>query len=261
MSLRPETKRLLWVCAVLLVIVIALGAFFTWTKFFREEKEVFANEEEHFKYGSLGAEGAGGIPYYLWMVLPRVFPDLMPGPGGYKSFGVVWEEGREIPVGFSKKVVGFARITNNCAVCHTATYRLSEDEVPHVVVAGPGHTNNVQNMLRFLFKAAHDPRFNSDIIMNEIRLVNANNYGNGGLSFIDRQIYRYLLIPFTKKALLQQEKQFTWMERYVIGGNPKPHWGAGRDDAANLTKSFMTNMAEDKTFGPTDFPSIWNLAD
>ena len=54
------------------------------------------------------------------------FPDLMPGPGGYKSFGMVWEEGHEIPVGFSKKVVGFARITNNCAVCHTATYRLSE---------------------------------------------------------------------------------------------------------------------------------------
>src|SRR5438876_54656 len=243
MSLRPETKRLLWVCAVVLVIVIALGAFFTWTKFFREEKEVFANEEEHFKYGSLGAEGDRGIPYYLWMVLPRVFPDLMPGPGGYKSFGVVWEEGREIPVGFSKKVVGFARITNNCAVCHTATYRLSEDEVPHVVVAGPGHTNNLQSMLRFLFKAAHDPRFNSDIIMNEIRLVSANNYGNGGLSFIDRQIYRYLLIPFTKKALLQQEKQFTWMERYVTDGKPKPQWGPGRDDAMKMTKYLMTNMS------------------
>ena len=54
--------------------------------------------------------------------------------------------------------------------------------------------------------------------MNEIRLVSANNYGNGGLSFVDRQIYRYLLIPFTRKALLQQEKQFTWMERYVGDG-------------------------------------------
>ena len=170
-----------------------------------------------------------------------------------------WEEGHEIPVGFSKKVVGFARITNNCAICHTATYRLSEDELPHVVVAGPGHTNNAQSMLRFLFKAAHDPRFNSDIIMNEIRLVSANNYGNGGLSFIDRQIYHYLLIPLTRKALLQQEKQFTWMERYVTGGKPKPHWAPGRDDAMNLTKYFMTSMPEDNTFGPTDFPSIWNL--
>ena len=138
-----------------------LAAFFTWTKFFREEPQVFANEAEQFKYGSLGAEGDRGIPYYLWVVLPRVFPDLCPGPGGYRSFGVVWEEGQEMPVGFSKKVVGFARVTNNCAICHTSTYRLTEDEIPHVVVGAPAHANNLQAMLRFLFKAAHDPRFNS----------------------------------------------------------------------------------------------------
>ena len=117
----------------------------------------------------------------------------------------------------------------------------------------------MQAMLRFLFKAAHDPRFNSDAIMNQIRLVNANNYGNGGLSFIDRQIYRYLLIPLTRKALLEQEKQFTWMEKFIEDGTPKPDWGPGRDDAMNLTKYFMTNMKVDNTVGPTDFPSIWNL--
>jgi len=259
MALQPKTRRILWLFAIVLVILLVLAGLFAWTKFFREEKEVFANEEEHFKYGSLGAEGDRGIPYYLWLVLPRVFPELMPGPGGYKSFGVVWEEGRELPVGFSKKRVGFERVTNNCAVCHVATYRLSEDEVPQVVVAGPAHTNNLQSMLRFLFKAAHDPRFNSDIVMNEIRLVNANNYGNGGLSFVDRQIYRYLLIPLTKQALLKQEKQFTWMERFVSGKKPKPDWGPGRDDAMNLTKYFMTSMPEDNSVGPTDFPSVWNL--
>jgi processive rubber oxygenase RoxA-like protein len=259
MNLSPKTRRLLWVSLFVFLIVLALGGWFTYVKFFREEVEVFASDEEHFKYGSLGAEGDRGIPYYLWLVLPRVFPDLMPAPGGYKSFGVVWEEGREIPIGFAKKTVGFARVTNNCAICHTTTYRLNEEEAPRVVVAGGGQATNLQSMLRFLFKAAHDPRFNSDIIMNEIRLVNANNYGNGGLSFIDRQIYRYVLIPFTKKALLKQEKQFTWMERFIEDGKPKPPWGPGRDDAMNLTKYFMTSMKEDNSVGPTDFPSIWNL--
>src|SRR2546423_3477667 len=114
MSLRPKTKRILWVSAIALVILIALGAFFTWMKFFREEKQVFASEADQFKYGSLGAEGDRGIPYYLWLVLPRVFPDLMPRPGGYKSFGVVWGEEHEIPVGFSKKIIGFDPVTNNC---------------------------------------------------------------------------------------------------------------------------------------------------
>src|ERR1051325_4264813 len=185
--MNPEKRRAIWSIAIAIVILIALGGWLAWTKLFQEEKEVFANDEEHFKYGSLGAEGDRGIPYYLWLVLPRVFPDLVPGPGGYKSFGVVWEEGKELPSGFSKKVVGFPRVTNNCAICHTATYRLSEDDVPHIVPAGPAHTNSLQDMLRFLFKVAHDPRFNADTLMNEIRLVNANNYGNGGLSFVDRQ--------------------------------------------------------------------------
>ena len=259
MSLSPKGKRILHVAIMALVVMLSLGAWFTWVKFFREEPQVFANEEEQFKYGSLGAEGDRGLPYFIWLVLPRLFPDFLPGPGGYRSLGVVWEEGAEMPVGFSKKRVGFDRVTNNCAICHTATYRLSEDEVPRVQVAAPAHTNNIQSMLRFLFKAAHDPRFNSDTIMNEIRLVSGDNYGNGGLSFVDRQIYRYVLIPFTRKALLEQEKQFTWMERFVDDKKPKPDWGPGRDDAMNLTKYFMTQQKEDNSVGPTDFPSIWNL--
>ncbi|MDQ6861654.1 MAG: cytochrome c [Verrucomicrobiota bacterium] len=225
----------------------------------RQEPQVFANEEEQFKYGSLGAEGDRGLPYFIWLVMPRVFSDMVPGAGGWRSLGVVWEEGAEMPVGFSKKRVGFDRVTNNCAVCHAATYRLSEDETPHVVVAAPAHTNNLQSVLRFMFKAAHEPRFNSDTLMNEIRLVSGNQYGNGGLTFVDRQIYRYLLIPFTRKALLAQEKQFTWMEKFHADGTPKPDWGPGRDDAMNLTKYFMTQQKEDNSVGPTDFPSIWNL--
>jgi len=127
---------------------------------------------------------------------------------------LVWSGGRPGAAGwFFKKGGRVRRVTNNCAICHTATYRLKEDEVPHVVIGAPAHTNNLQAMLRFLFKTAHDPRFNSDAIMNEIRLVSGNQYGNGGLTFIDRQIYRFLLIPLTKRALLEQEK-------------PSPGWSA-----------------------------------
>jgi hypothetical protein len=57
MNLQPKIRRALLTSAIVLVILIALGAFFTWTKFFREEKEVFANEEEHFKYGWLFEKG------------------------------------------------------------------------------------------------------------------------------------------------------------------------------------------------------------
>ena len=58
--------------------------------------------DEHFKYGSVGIEPEEGIPYWIWQVLPRMFPEKLPGPGGYGSLGMIWEPGRELPIGFSK---------------------------------------------------------------------------------------------------------------------------------------------------------------
>ena len=34
--------------------------------------------EEHFKYGSIVTEQAEGIPYWIWLVLPRMFPEYLP---------------------------------------------------------------------------------------------------------------------------------------------------------------------------------------
>ncbi len=180
-------------------------------------------------------------------MLPRIFPDLMPAPGGYKSFGLVWEEGQEIPVGFSKKVVGFPRVANNCAICHVGTWRSKEDEVPHVVVASPANTVDVQGMIRFLAKAGADSRFNASTILAEIDRETK-------LSLLDRELYRFLIIPLTKRALQQQEKQFVWMNRPGW-----PDWGPGRDDPMNLTKYLATSMPMDQSTELTDFPSNWNL--
>jgi len=241
-------KKTLVILLGVLVIAVALGAWFAWYKFFREEPEQqFASEEERFKYGSIGAENDRGIPYWIWIVLPRIFPDLTPGPGGYKSFGLVWEEGKELPAGFTKRVIGFPRVANNCAICHTGTWRSKPEEAPHVVATAPSHTTDVQGMLRFLTNAAKDPRFNADTILAEIQQMTE-------LSFLDQQIYRYLIIPFTRKALLEQESQLAWMNRPGW-----PEWGKGRDDPMNLTKYFMTSMAVDNSTGQADFPSVWNL--
>ena len=80
----------------------------------------FENVEEQFKYGSVGIESEEGIPYWIWQVLPRLFADKLPSPGGYASFGFTWEPGRELPVGFSKTdLFGGPRIAINCAFCHT----------------------------------------------------------------------------------------------------------------------------------------------
>jgi mono/diheme cytochrome c family protein len=232
-----------------LVALVALGAAFGWYKFFREEPQpAFATDAMRFKYGSIGTENDAGIPYWIFLVLPRMFPEYLPGPGGYRAFGLPWEEGQELPVGFTKKVVGFPRVGNNCAVCHTATYRRTEAETPTVIVPGPGHTSNVQGLIRFFTRCANDVRFNADDILREIDLVY-------DLGLVDRLLYRFIIIPFTKKALIERGRQFAWMDR-----EGWTDWGPGRTDPMNLTKYFMTKLPVDDTIGNADMPPIWNLA-
>lgn len=245
-----KKKQTGWIKTVLLVLVALAGiaAYVGWYKFFREEPQPpFATPEMRFKYGSLGAENEAGIPYWIFVVLPRMFPEYLPGPGGYVSLGMPWEPGQELPVGFTKKVVGFPRVANNCAVCHTASYRSKEGETPTYVVAGSGHTSNVQGFFRFLTNAGKDPRFNADNLLREIALVY-------DLPWLDRQLYRFVIIPIVKKRLIEQGDNFIWMNRPGL-----PDWARGRDDPMNLTKYFMLHMPEDGTFGPADMPSIWNL--
>jgi hypothetical protein len=55
---------------------------------------VTATPEMRFKYGSIGAENDAGIPYWIFYVLPRMFPEKLPGPGGYAAFGVAWNRAR-----------------------------------------------------------------------------------------------------------------------------------------------------------------------
>src|SRR6185503_14559160 len=104
------------------IIGVALAfAAGVWTAVFASASQP-ADGSEHFKYGSVGIEAEEGLPYWIWQVLPQLFADKL--PGGYASLGFVWEPGRELPIGFSKKnVFGSERIAVNCAFCHTGTYR------------------------------------------------------------------------------------------------------------------------------------------
>jgi hypothetical protein len=244
------SKAKQWIKALLSVLIVvgAVIGYTAWYKFFREVPQPeFSSPDERFKYGSLGGEDSSGLPYWIVIVLPRMFPEHLPGPGGYASLGIPWEQGRDLPVGFSVKTVGFERVTNTCAVCHTASYRGKEDEAQTLVVAGPGHSTNVQAFFDFLTKCANDPRFNADNILAEI----ANVYE---LPWLDRVLYRFAIIPIVKKRIREQGANFAWMHREGL-----PEWSAGRDDPMNLTKYFMLELPEDGTFGPADMPSIWNL--
>lgn len=245
---QTKTKSFKKIIIAILLVLVGVFGYIVWYKAFRVVPQpAFASDEKQYMYGSLGAEDNAGLPYWIFLVLPRMFPEHLPGPGGYSSLGILWEQGEEMPVGFSKKTVGFPRVTNNCAVCHTGSYREKTDSNPVYVTTAPGHTANVQGYFRFLSDVARDPRFNPDNIIAEMEQVTE-------LDFIDKLMYRFFIIPILKDRLIEQGDNFAWMNHENL-----PDWLQGRDDPMNLTKYFMLELPEDGTFAPTDFPSIWNM--
>ncbi|HEX5725321.1 MAG TPA: hypothetical protein VFX98_07630 [Longimicrobiaceae bacterium] len=228
--------------AAVVAVIFGIGA---WRAMFRTVPVRWASIEEEFKYGSIGVEPNQGVPYWLWMVLPRVFPEHLPGPGGWAALGLTWEEGAELPVGFSKLTVGFPRVGINCALCHTATWRATPEGERHLVEAGNTSTVDVQAYQRFLVKCAKDPRFTADVLMPQITYVTR-------LSAADQALYRNVLIPQTRSALLALGEAAEWMDS-------RPDWGPGRVDPFNPVKFGMLGRPVDGTIGNSDMMAIWDL--
>jgi mono/diheme cytochrome c family protein len=177
-------------------------------------------------------------------VLPRLFPEYLPAPGGYASLGMLSKDGHEMPVGLSKVRIGFERVGINCAICHTGSYRLHPGDPPTIVPTAPAHQMAPQLYVRFLIACASDPRFTADNIMAEI----AKNYS---LSAGDRLAYR-MIIPFTRRAILRLKQQDTWMDS-------RPDWGKGRIDPFNPVKFRTLQQPIDATIGNSDMQPVWNL--
>jgi mono/diheme cytochrome c family protein len=216
-------------------------------RLFRERAApYFESDAEHFLYGSIGAEAIDGVPYWIWLVLPRIFPDLLPGPGGYSSLGLVAEGAHELPVGLSMVTIGYPRVAMNCAFCHTGSVRSRPDEPPRIVAGAPAHQTSAQAYTRFLTAAAADPRFNAGIILGEI----ARNYR---LSFVDRLLYRFAVIPGTRRRLLRLRNDTAWTNRHA-------DWGAGRADILNPIKFRRLGRPVDATVGTADMMPLWNSA-
>ena len=164
--------------------VVLVVAVVSYNRFFREQPAPeYDSEEDSFLFGSVGNEASDGLPYWVWLVLPRIFPDLLPGPGGYTALGIQSKEGYEMPIGLSKATVGYPRVGINCAMCHAGADRTRPDDAV------------ARRYVNFLSAAAADPRFTPTTILSEI----AKNYQ---LSPSDRLLYRVVIIPETRQRLL-----------------------------------------------------------
>jgi hypothetical protein len=281
--LRPTRTRKLWAFVLAAVALLAGLAFLIWYMAFRQEIPHYDDPEVHYKYGSIGNESYEGIPYWIWLALPQVFSDHLPGgEGGYAAFGMYWEEagtkpdgsfkpgggppptdgqvGYSVPVGFSVANVGtIPMVAMNCAQCHTSAVRRPGDVSPTLFPGGPSHQLDPQGYLRFLFKCAHDARFDADHLMEKIQY-------NVKLNPLEKLIYRYVVIPRTKAGLLDLERQYSWTDTLEPSDGLEPRdrrtdWGRGRIDPFNPVKFRYLGMSPkgDNTTGNSDMVPIWNL--
>jgi mono/diheme cytochrome c family protein len=242
MQLTLRTRHpVLWSIVAFLIIILGIVAY---VKLYREEPAPFlASDEEHFLYGSVGTEREG-VPFWIWLVLPRIFPEYLPGPGGYASMGVMSNDGHEMPIGFSKVTVGVPRVGINCALCHTARYRVRPGDAPILVAGAPAHQTAPQQYLRFLIQSAADPRFTASTILDEIAK-------NTQLSAFDRLLYRLVIIPETRRQLRRLGSSSAWMWE-------RPDWGRGRAELINPLKHRLLAQPIDTTIGHADMTSLWN---
>ena len=181
--------------SIVLFLVIGVGGYVAWSNLFQEIPVTYDSPEDQYKYGSIGTEVEQGIPFWIWLTLPRLFPDYLPDAGGYPTLGVTWEAGRDRPVGFTKKTIGYPRVALNCAACHTQTSRQTVNGVPTLVPTGTVNSFDWTGYLKFLNDSGRDPRFTGDYVLDEI----SYEYR---FSTFEKLLYRFWLIPQTHKRLV-----------------------------------------------------------
>ena len=205
--------------------------------------------EEHFKY-RVGRDRRRGRDPVLDLAgaAARLCGPVAEGSRvRVSALGLVWEEGRELPVGFAKKsLFGGERIAINCAFCHASVVRTSAGAPRTVVPAGPSNLTSPQDYLQFLESCAGSPEFTATNVLTAIEQA------GGRLSWMERMTHRLLFVPTIRRTFARRSKENAWMRE-------RPPWGPGRIDPFNPVKFRMLRLPVDKTIGNSDMVPIWNM--
>jgi mono/diheme cytochrome c family protein len=244
--------RIVLYLSVLVVTFVVLTGVLLLSRFTADIPVTYAEPEEHFKYGSTGGERESGFPYWVFKVMPRICSRHLPGKG-LESLGFIFEPGRDLPVGMSKRRhLGIDRTFLNCAVCHTSTVRESPNAAPKLVVGMPANRFDLFKLQGFLFDCAADANFSSEVIVAEIAA--AMDDSGESLSLLDRYLVYPIAVWLMRERLLMLRGRFEPMLKYTP-------WGPGRTDTFNPNKALfnfaLAKLPQSEQNAAVDFPSIW----
>jgi len=243
--------RLMWskpavrVASLIVLVFLLAASYVLWDNLMRAEPDInYPAVEDHYKHGAIGLGADSRIPYWIWKALPEMFPEKLPGPGGWASLGMIYEDGQDLPIGFAKRHIGYDAVEANCSLCHTGVFRRTADSKPEVLLGAPAHTLDLEGFQNFLYACASDPRFTADNVMAAIAKLHQ-------FSWTESLVYRFLIIPGVQQGLAKQQVGYAWQQS-------RPQQGRGRTDTFNPTKFNVFHMPDDHTIGTVDLPQVWN---
>lgn len=233
---------------VLAILLVALGAHAIHSVQSHlldiQPDKIFDDPAEQFKYGAIGLAVEARVPLYLWEVLPELCGDKLPDPElGMASLGLIYEEGKSLPIGFAERHQGYPAVEPNCSLCHTGNYRTEAGGAQQVSLGGSAGSLDLQAFQWFLYDCAARPNFTAEAAAAIKKKHN--------LSAAKAFLYRWVIVPTAKTGLDTQREAYSWQKS-------RPTQGRGRTDTFNPTKITVFNLPDDGTIGTVDLPAIWN---
>lgn len=249
-------RRRFFIVVAVIVVIAAIGLYVAGRFSPANRPVTYLNDEDHFRFGSIGSEPDSGLPYYVWKALPALYPEVFHG-GDFSVFGFLYGtepngERRDLPIGISRRTVrGIDLAWMNCAICHTGTVRDSADGAPRVVLGMPSNNLDLRRFVAFVLGLAGDKRLEAD------QLIPAMEKAGAKFDWIDRLTWRYIVIPRLQTALAERSQALGPLLAM------QPLWGPGRVDTFNPYKVMQFHipvalLTPQEKIGTADFPSIFN---
>ncbi len=269
--------------ALVVAVIVVGGGYAVW-RIYDDEPVVYESDIAHFKYGSTGGERGWklqfgfGIPYWLWIALPEVAPELLPdgkAGQGFQAFGLLYEDGRnpvfDLPIGTSlRRVQGIDRVYLNCAFCHTGSVRDEPGGERQLVPGMPANTVDLGAFATFLGDAAKSRKFRDREVMAVIAQLRKDREAwletqpdevrdrdwPAPLGPVDRAIMRWVGVMTMRDQLLSFMGRLDFIDFSTAG--------PGRVDTFNSPKALLgfnmysEQVDPDEMYGNVDFPSVWN---
>ena len=257
--LRVLIRRALTLVGLVTVLAVVVIGAWAIVSIYTDRPVTYQSIEDHFKYGSIGSEPGGQLlapvggalpPYWVFKALPSICREKL--PNGYATFGFITEEGRDLPIGVSRRRrLGIDQVGLNCAVCHTGQVRETPAAKPTVLLGMPANRLDLQGFVEFVTECSLDPRLTADAIRNRMPREN-------GPSLFERALLYFGYIERLKTTTIDLRTRIG----PVLGENV-PRWGRGRVDTFNPYKSIQFNwdlnqLPHNELVGASDYPSIWN---